>query len=143
MRAKRTARCAVRPSIGWQSRRLTTGGYRTASRVGGGRVRHGRHGTSAMIYRPLAFSNTRSPAVIPQRATRDLPSLSLDDPAITAMTDFTQECPVTVSPERHIDDALKDMIRAGVRSLLVLEEGRVLGLITSFDIQRERPMLFL
>jgi CBS-domain-containing membrane protein len=96
-----------------------------------------------MIYRPLAFSNARSPAVIPQRATRDLPSLSLDDPAITAMTDFTQECPVTVSPECHIDDALKDMIRAGVRSLLVLEEGRVLGLITSFDIQGERPILFL
>ncbi|HVB82087.1 MAG TPA: CBS domain-containing protein [Candidatus Binataceae bacterium] len=96
-----------------------------------------------MIYRPFAFSNDRSPAVIPQRATRDLLSLSLDDPAITAMTDFTQECPVTVSPERHIDDALKDMIRAGVRSLLVLEEDCVLGLITSFDIQGERPILFL
>jgi hypothetical protein len=106
-------------------------------------MRHGRHGKSAMIYRPLAFSNARSPEVIPQRATRDLPSLSLDDPAITAMTDFTQECPVTVSPDRHIDDALKDMMRAGVRSLLVLEEGRVLGLITSFDIQGERPILFL
>lgn len=96
-----------------------------------------------MNYRPLAFANARSPAVIPQRATRALPSLSLDDPAITAMTDFTQECPVTVSPERHIDDALKDMMLAGVRSLLVLKEGRVLGLITSFDIQGERPILFL
>ena len=96
-----------------------------------------------MIYRPLAFSNARSPAVIPQRATLALPSLSLGDPAMTAMTDFTQECPVTVSPDRHIDDALKDMMRAGVRSLLVLEEGRVLGLITSFDIQGERPILFL
>lgn len=96
-----------------------------------------------MTYRPLVFSNTRVAAVIPQRAAPGLPSLTLDEPAMAAMTDFTRECPVAVSPDRHIDDALQDMIRAGVRALLVLEEGRMLGLITSYDIQGERPIQFL
>ena len=35
------------------------------------------------------------------------------------------------------------MLRAGVRALLVLEEGRMLGLITSYYIQGERPIQFL
>lgn len=96
-----------------------------------------------MSYRRLAFSNARSTTAIPQRVAPDLSPLNADDPAMAAMTDFTRECPVAVSPDRHIDDALQDMIRAGVRALLVLDEGRVLGLITSYDIQGERPIQFL
>lgn len=96
-----------------------------------------------MSYRPVALSSTHSPGAIPRRAIADAPRVTLDDPAIAAMTDFTRECPVAVSPDRHIDDALQDMIRAGVRALLVLEEGRMLGLITSYDIMGERPIQFL
>ena len=65
------------------------------------------------------------------------------DPAILAVTDFTREHPVTIDPERQIDDALDDMIRMGVRALLVVKDQRILGLITSYDIQGERPMQFL
>jgi len=69
--------------------------------------------------------------------------LRSSDPAILAVTDFTREHPVTIDPERQIDDALDDMIRMGVRALLVVKDQRILGLITSYDIQGERPMQFL
>ncbi len=59
------------------------------------------------------------------------------------MTDFNRECPVVVSPDRRIDDARQDMIRNGVRALLVLEDESVRGLITVHDILGERPILFL
>ena len=93
-----------------------------------------------MSYRPLACSNTRPPAVVPRRAVPDLPALTTDEPDLATMADSARECPVAVSPDRHIDDALQDMLRAGVRALLVLEEGRVLDLITYYDIQGERPI---
>lgn len=96
-----------------------------------------------MKYTPLPFCSTPASAVIPQRTAPTASGLNLDSPAVAAMTNFAHECPVTVSPLRHIDDAVQDMIRAGVRALLVLEEGQVQGLITSYDIQGDRPILFL
>jgi CBS domain containing-hemolysin-like protein len=59
------------------------------------------------------------------------------------VTDFTWEQPVTVTEDRSIDDALRDMMLAGVRALLVVHEDAVTGLITSYDIQGERPLQFL
>jgi len=50
---------------------------------------------------------------------------------------------VTVTEDRSIDDALRDMMLAGVRALLVVSEDAVTGLITSYDIQGERPLQFL
>ena len=55
------------------------------------------------------------------------------------VTDFLLEQPVTVPEERSIDDALREMIRGGVRALLVMRGEVVTGLITSYDIQVERP----
>ncbi len=81
--------------------------------------------------------------VLPQRLVADGQSLEYDDPAVLALTDFTREYPLTVDDERQIDAALQDMIRFGVRALLVLREQRVVGLITSYDIQGERPLQFL
>jgi CBS domain containing-hemolysin-like protein len=59
------------------------------------------------------------------------------------VTDFTWEQPVTVTQDRSIDGALRDMMLAGVRALLVVREDAVTGLITSYDIQGERPLQFL
>lgn len=70
-------------------------------------------------------------------------SLKLDDPAILVMTDFGHQHAVTVDENRHIDDALQDMIHGGVRALLVVRDEKVTGLVTSYDIQGERPVLFL
>lgn len=70
-------------------------------------------------------------------------ALNRSSPGVRAMTDFSAETPVCVSPGRHIDDALQDMIRAGIRSLLVVDDGAVLGLITAADILGTRPIQFL
>jgi CBS domain-containing protein len=81
--------------------------------------------------------------VLPRRSVADGDLLSPNDPAVLAITDFTREHPVTVDVDRQIDDALNDMIRLGVRALLVYKEHRIVGLITSYDIQGERPIQFL
>lgn len=69
--------------------------------------------------------------------------LALTDPAVGVVTDFIWEQPITVRRELSIDDALREMIRAGVRALLVVRDEVVTGLITSYDIQGERPLQFL
>jgi CBS domain-containing protein len=84
-----------------------------------------------------------SDVVLPRRSVSDGRFLDPSDPAIHAITDFTREHPVTVDEERQIDDALGDMIRLGVRAMLVMREQRIVGLITSYDIQGERPLQFL
>jgi CBS domain-containing protein len=81
--------------------------------------------------------------VLPHRAVSEEQSLNAHDPAILAVTDFTREHPATVDEERQIDDALADMARLGVRALLVVRGHRVTGLITSYDIQGEKPLQFL
>jgi CBS domain-containing protein len=82
-------------------------------------------------------------AVLPRRSALDGQSLEPGDPAVYAITDFKRDYPMTVDAERQIDDALNDMIRLGVRALLVAKEQRLVGLVTSYDIQGERPMQFL
>jgi CBS domain-containing protein len=69
--------------------------------------------------------------------------LALTDPAVHVVTDFLLEQPVTVPEERSIEEALREMIRGGVRALLVVRDEVVTGLITSYDIQGERPLQFL
>jgi len=81
--------------------------------------------------------------VLPRRSVFDGQFLDPSDPAIHAITDFTREHPVTVDEERQIDAALEDMIRFGVRALLVMRDQRIVGLVTSYDIQGERPLQFL
>ena len=81
--------------------------------------------------------------ILPRRSVTDGQFLKPTDPAILAITDFAREHPATVDDERQIDDALADMIRIGVRALLVVRDQRVVGLITSYDIQGERPLQFL
>jgi CBS domain-containing protein len=81
--------------------------------------------------------------VLPRRSIADEQFLNSTDPAVHAITDFTREQAATVDDERQIDDALADMIRIGVRALLVVRDQRVVGLITSYDIQGERPLQFL
>jgi CBS domain-containing protein len=81
--------------------------------------------------------------LLPRRSVLDGRPLEVSDPAIYALTDFKRDYPMTVDAERQIDDALSDMIRLSVRALLVAKDQRLVGLITSYDIQGERPMQFL
>ncbi|NNM61571.1 MAG: CBS domain-containing protein [Steroidobacteraceae bacterium] len=81
--------------------------------------------------------------VLAQRSVNHDRMIGPADPAVLAVTDFAREAPVTVDQERPIDSALEDMVRFGVRALLVMHERRIVGLITSYDIQGERPLQFL
>lgn len=80
---------------------------------------------------------------LPRRSVLDGQPIELNDPAIYAISDFKRDYPMTVDSERQIDDALSDMIRLSVRALLVSKEQRLVGLVTSYDIQGERPIQFL
>jgi CBS domain-containing protein len=80
--------------------------------------------------------------VLPVRHAEERHDLRLHDPAPQVMTDFTTKFPITVAPERQIDAALADMIRFGVRALLVAHDNDVVGLITSYDIEGPRPERF-
>ncbi len=96
-----------------------------------------------MIYHPvtLTHADTRSHLPLAQAAIQ--PLLEADAPATLAMTDFVHTRAVTVTSHRQIDAALQDMIHAGVRSLLVTKENALVGFITSYDIQGEKPLLFI
>lgn len=85
------------------------------------------------------------PQAVERRRQRSKPArrVAPTDAATRILTDFTWDAPVTVAADRFIDDALHDMIAAGVRALLVMQGEVVVGLITSYDIQGERPLQFL
>lgn len=65
---------------------------------------------------------------------------ALGDPALPAMTDFRRSPMVTVTADVQVDRALEYMIVAGVRFCFVVDAlSRVLGAVTSYDIQGEKP----
>lgn len=91
----------------------------------------------------IAFLSGVDSAHPATRPSGPVKQVRLKDPAAQVMTDFTAQSPVTVAPDRSLDDALRDMIVAGVRALLVVRGEVIVGLITSYDIQGERPLQFL
>jgi len=76
--------------------------------------------------------------------SQELPAkVKMQSPAILVMTDLRQQIAVTVEPNVSIDWALQRMKTAGVRLLFVVNSDKqVLGLITSTDIQGEKPLQF-
>lgn len=79
------------------------------------------------------------------RPSQELPDkVTLESPAIMTMTDLRQIAALTIEPNVSIDWALQRMREGGVRLLLVINhDNDVLGLITSTDIQGEKPLRFL
>ncbi len=96
-----------------------------------------------MSFRPVATHvNGISVAVSPCRMGEETPLLE-EESALTAMVDFHWVCPVTVEPGQKIAAALQNMIGARVRTLLVMAEDHMIGLITSYDIEGPKPLQFL
>jgi CBS domain len=78
-----------------------------------------------------------------RRPTQPPPArVSLDSPALMAMTDLARVSPATIRPDAPLAGANQFMITRGVRLLLVVDEAHetVLGLITASDILGERPL---
>ncbi|MBS0420972.1 MAG: CBS domain-containing protein [Proteobacteria bacterium] len=94
---------------------------------------------------PTLFNGSLWPPAERRVAARrpEFARVTIADAAASVVTDFSCELPVTVTEDRPIDEALRDMIYAGVRALLVVRGDAVTGLITSYDIQGERPLQFL
>lgn len=72
----------------------------------------------------------------PAMATRVAP----DSPAIEVMTDLRRIAPVTIGSFAALDEANLAMIGHGVRSLLVVDGERLLGIVTATDILGEKPV---
>ena len=69
----------------------------------------------------------------------DTKTLSMNDPALSAMTDLTRNKAVTVNPNNSIEFAKELMKYAGVRLLLVINnENHLLGLVTYRDFIGEK-----
>ncbi|KZC21576.1 hypothetical protein RHOFW104R3_20645 [Rhodanobacter denitrificans] len=96
-----------------------------------------------MPFRPVATHVHGVPVTVSKCRTGGETRLLEQDPALMAMVDFHWVCPVTVEPEHKIDDALQNMIGARVRTLLVMAEAHMIGLITAYDIQGQKPLQFL
>lgn len=84
--------------------------------------------------------SVRLPAPKLWRRGCDAPRFTPDDPATLLVTDFSREKAWTVSEERSIDDALRDMACAAIGALLVLGCEAVTGLVTAEDIQGRRAL---
>jgi CBS-domain-containing membrane protein len=70
--------------------------------------------------------------------------VTLDDSALSVMTDLQQVPAVTTSPEELIEEAHRVMIRRGVRLLFVLDgSGAVQGVVTASDFLGEKPLRFM
>ena len=80
--------------------------------------------------------------VLPIRQPVEYQELRLRDAAVRTMTDFKSRIAITVGPDWQIDEALADMERLGVRAMLVVKAGSVIGLVTSYDIEGKRSVQF-
>jgi CBS domain-containing protein len=84
----------------------------------------------------------RRPAQVMLNLLVPMPArVTLDSPAVEALTDFRRVAAVTIDPGAAIDDANRKMIENGIRLLLVVHNPDVvLGIITASDILGEKPM---
>jgi CBS domain containing-hemolysin-like protein len=98
----------------------------------------------AFRYNPVPMAPLTAP-VSYFRPRQELPDkVAPHSPAILVMTDFRQVPAITVEPGVSIEWALERMKECRVRMLLVTNpQHRILGLITSSDIQGEKPMRLL
>jgi len=95
-------------------------------------------------YQPLEFHPLEAGASY-MRPRQELPrGVTENSPAVDVMTDLSRVTAYTVELTTPLDKALETMVKRGVRLLLVRDgDAAVRGLITSRDIQGERPQKIL
>lgn len=91
-------------------------------------------------YQPLPFHHLESGAGY-FRPKQQLPEhITEDDPAVHVMTDLSQVTAFTTELATPLGKALETMVKRGVRMLLVRDvDGQIVGLITSRDIEGNKP----
>jgi CBS domain-containing protein len=70
--------------------------------------------------------------------------LTLESPAIEAMTDLRRVAASTIATDRTIEECNAVMVARAIRLLFVEDaQGRVLGVITATDLLGEKPVRFM
>ena len=94
----------------------------------------------ARHYGPVPSQPMRIGAVVLQPPLEVALPVTLDDSALTVMTDLTRVPAVLVDPDVDIEAAMRIMIRRNVRSLFVVDvNSEILGLVTATDLLGEKP----
>jgi CBS-domain-containing membrane protein len=92
---------------------------------------------SALTLAPLAPGCRIAEPSLPAHVT-------LDDAALSVMTDLQRVSAVTTSGEETIEEAHRIMLRRGVRLLFVVDAARdVRGVLTATDLLGEKPVRFM
>jgi len=95
-------------------------------------------------YAPLTLCSPNGQSRLLKANSTNTPHLGLDDPALEIMTDFCRTPAISVPTNTLIDTALHHMIYSGVRLLFVVNPiFGLLGSITSYDIESEKPMRYM
>jgi len=68
-------------------------------------------------------------------------SVTLDDPALEVMTDFTKVTAISINPCANLEQARERMVSSGVQMLFVTNQyHEVMGLVTVNDLNGPKPM---
>lgn len=92
-------------------------------------------------FAPLPASQLRAATGFHKPSHGEHLRVDLDDPAALVMTDFRKVRALTIQATASMQNALNKMIANNVRLLLVVDiRNDVMGLITSTDIEGEKPL---
>jgi len=98
----------------------------------------------ARHFKALPMNAMSQGAKIDRRQSARSQQVTMQDPALSVMTDLTQVMPFCTEPTASILMANDRMIACGVRLLFVTDQdGNLLGLITANDILGEKPVQYI
>ncbi|MCP5158676.1 MAG: CBS domain-containing protein [Gammaproteobacteria bacterium] len=94
----------------------------------------------SQTYQTLTFHHLEAGASY-FRPKQHLPEhITPDEPALSVMTDLSLVTAYTIELDTSLNKAQETMVKRGVRMLLVRDtDGHIVGLITSRDIEGEKP----
>jgi len=97
--------------------------------------------TAAPRFAPLPQAKLRASAsyYLPD-ANRPMPQVYLKSDAVDVMTDLRRVDAATIGRLATVEEANLAMIAQRVRSLFVVDQRRILGIVTASDILGERPL---
>ncbi len=92
----------------------------------------------------MPLRRVNGPISLVEAGMPPVPGVSPNDPAVSVMTDFTKTAVFSIGEDVGIDPSLLYMKAVGVRFLFVKDaENRLVGLVTTTDIQGEKPLRHL
>lgn len=63
------------------------------------------------------------------------------DPSVVRVKEVMSSPLVTVSPDVGVEEAAGLMAKRGIKKLPVVEDGRLVGIVTSMDVMKTAPLL--